>query len=149
MLKIPILDLSLNLISLHHRGVLLLGLDLDSVLIFLLLNHLLARSAGLLGDLALGARGRGARFARGAGGRAGVAPAVADRHLAEALLGALGVLETQSSGDTLLVGVGLLGHVVEDSLDEAKLAVGEAAGAIAVASGGGLLGGHGDLGGGG
>lgn len=69
--------------------------------------------------------------------------------MAEALLGAFGVLETQSSGDTLLVCVGLLGHVVEDGFDEAKFAVGETRGAFAVAGSGGLLGWHGDLGGGG
>lgn len=52
---------------------------------------------------------------------------MADRHLAEALLGTLGVLEIQIAGDLVPVGVGLLGHVVEDGLDEAEFVFAQAA----------------------
>lgn len=54
------------------------------------------------------------------------APAVTGRHLAETLLGTLGVLEAQVAGDFDPVGVGLLGHVVEDGFDEAELVLVEA-----------------------
>ena len=52
---------------------------------------------------------------------------MADGHLAEALLGALGVLEAQVAGHLGPVCVGLLGHVVEDGFDEAEFVVAEAA----------------------
>lgn len=60
---------------------------------------------------------------------------MADRHLAEAFFGTLGVLEAQGRGDGVLVRVGLLGHVVEDGFDEAKFAVGHAGGTLSFAVG--------------
>ena len=134
---------NLSLLGILHRSILLLHLDILLVSL-ILLDGLLAGSARLLGDFGI-TGGSGLCLARAVGSGCLVAPAVANRHLTEALLGAFGVLQAQSSGDALLVRVGLLGHVVEDGLDEAKFTISEASGRVTVA-GSGLLRRHGDLG---